>query len=551
MISITFAVLFIGLGIDYSIQFCLRYRELVASGDASANSVVIAAEGVGRALILSCITTAIGFFSFVPTAYSGVAQLGVISGTGMFIALFVNLTVLPALLTLLPMRGKKHISHLLSDRLLTFPYRHRKGIIAGALILGSAAAVFLPGVSFNYNPLDLYSRKSEAVTAIRELFGHTESQPWTISVLVGGEDRARALAERLSRLNEVKTAITLDDFVPDDQGEKLRIISDMALFMPAGLDRSGIGHLTYEQEIKALADFRKIATKSLLSSPGGHLSLRRLNDGIAKFEALLKGPAAGRRAFASLEESLLSNLPVLFTRLETSLRASPITKKDLPEDLTRQYMATDGRYRVQVFPKENILDSAALKRFVLAVRAVAPNATDAPVTIFESGSAVVSSFREAVSYALVAIVLFLLFELRSFAVTLLILLPLTLAMLLTAAASVLLGVPLNFANVIVVPLLLGVGVHSGIIFILRYQKEPPKDGNMLKTSTARALLISTLTTLISTGSLSFSPHRGIASMGILLSVCFGFLILAILVLMPASLKLFMDRTGKGKNDALW
>jgi predicted RND superfamily exporter protein len=130
-----------------------------------------------------------------------------------------------------------------------------------------------------------------------------------------------------------------------------------------------------------------------------------------------------------------------------------------------------------------------------------------------------------------------LIELRSMFVTGLILAPLALAMMLTAASSVLFGIPINFANVIVVPLLLGIGVHSSLIFVLRHQKEPPEDGNMLKTSTARAILLSTLTMLISAGSLAFSAHRGIASMGMLLAICLAFLMLSTLILLPALIEL--------------
>ncbi|MCC6347727.1 MAG: MMPL family transporter, partial [Nitrospirales bacterium] len=206
-----------------------------------------------------------------------------------------------------------------------------------------------------------------------------------------------------------------------------------------------------------------------------------------------------------------------------------------------QYVARDGRYRVQVFPRENILQVDALARFVRAVQSVAPDATDAPVVIYESGRAVISSFRQATLSSLVVITLFLLLELRNLSSVALILIPLLFALLLTGASSVALGIPLNFANVIVVPLLIGVGVHSGIIFIFRYRTEPPPDGNMLRTSNARAVLFSTLTTLISTGSLAFSPHRGIASMGILLTLCFGFLLAGILLLLPALLGKYASR----------
>ncbi len=539
MISVTFAVLFIGLGIDYSIQFCLRYRELVISGGLHRDSVLTTAKGVGRALFLSCMTTAIGFYSFLPTAYAGVAQLGLISGTGMFISFFANLTVLPALLTFLPVKEKKIRVVFRHERFLTVPYRYSRQIVIGALALGFGAVSLLPRVYFDYNPLNLYNRMSESVITVQELFNNPEAPPWTISVLVKGEKETRALAERLGRLKEAKMVVTLFDFVPENQSEKLGIISDVALIMPPGLKGATVHHLTHEENIRALNDFENALKESLSSSTGpANSSVARLYESIRKFKSQLHDPIRSAAAVGALEKSLLSNLPGLFERLETLLYATAFGLSDLPRDVVDQYVGVDGRYRIQVFPSENITNRKSLARFVRAVQAIAPDATDAPVTIYESGMAVVSSFRQAALYALIAITVFLLFEMRSLAITLLILVPLILAMVLTAAASVLLGIPLNFANVIVVPLLLGTGVHSGIIFILRYQIEPPRTGNMLRTSTARAILFSSLTTMISTGSLSFSSHRGISSMGILLTICFGFLIISTLVLLPALIEFF-------------
>jgi predicted RND superfamily exporter protein len=201
-----------------------------------------------------------------------------------------------------------------------------------------------------------------------------------------------------------------------------------------------------------------------------------------------------------------------------------------------------------VFPRENLLDRNALERFIHSVRTLAPHATDTPVTVYESGRAIASSFRQAALSALIVITLYLLIELRSISFTILILVPLLLAMLLTAVSSVLLDIPLNFANVIIVPLLLGVGVHSGLIFVLRYRTEPPPDGNMLKTSTARAVMFSTLTTIVSTSSLSLSAHRGIASMGILLALCLGFMLVCTLLLLPALLELSGKRNHRKNNN---
>ncbi len=549
MISVTFAVLFIGLGIDYSIQFCLRHMELIESGSLRRDSIISTAKGVGRALLLSCITTAIGFYSFLPTAYAGVGELGLISGTGMFISFFANLTVLPALLTLIPVKERETLQISPVNKLLTIPYKYPRFISIGALILGLGAAAVLPKVYFDYNPLNLYNPNSEAIITIRELFKDPEASPWTISILAGGEVNAKRLAERLRGLKEVKMAITVFDFVPQNQTEKLGVISDIKLFMPPSLNQVRITQSRYEQNVKALSILESAIERFLRSSTETeNTSVRRLYESIRKFRTLSNDPAKGNKAFAALEKGLLSNLPALFHRLETSLQATAFEASDLPRELASQYISTDGHYRVQVFPSEDIMNRDALARFVKAVRTIAPDATDAPVSIYESGMAVISSFRQATLYALVAILVFLLVELRSLYATGLILVPLVLAMLLTAAASAFLSIPLNFANVIVVPLLLGVGVHTGIIFIMRYQTEPPPNGNMLTTSTARAVLFSSLTTMVSTGSLSFSSHRGIASMGKLLTICFGFLIISTLVLLPSLIELSKRYSGRLKRD---
>ncbi len=538
LISVTFAVLFIGLGIDYSIQFCLRYRELTQAGLTREEGIVTTARGVGRSLLVSCITIAIGFYSFVPTAYAGVGELGLISGTGMFISFFANLTLLPALLTLFSVQGGKSRRRGVVKRLTSLPYVHSRSVVIGALVLGLGAALVSPKVYFDYNPLNLYDRKSEAIATIKELFKDPESPPWTASILVRSPEKADEVAERLRKLKEVKMAVTLSDFVAEDQPEKLGIISDVALFMPSSLKNIRMSHLSYEEQLKALDGFEKALEKSLRTSPATvNPYERRLSESIRRFRSVLKDPARGAKAFGMLEEGLLSSLPDLLHSLDTSLQASSFGASDLPGELKAQYLSPDGRYRVQVFPSEDITDRNALERFVRAVRTVAPDATDTPITVFESGEAVVSSFRQATLSALVVITLYLLIELRSLLVTVLVLMPLALAMFLTGAFSVLFDVPLNFANVIIVPLLLGVGVHNGIIFTLRYQNEPPPDRNMLKTSTARAVLLSTLTMIVSTSSLAFSAHRGIASMGLLLTVCLGFLLISTLVLLPVLLEL--------------
>jgi len=547
LISITFAVLFIGLGIDYSVQFCMRYRELIEAGSSCEEGIFNTARGVGRSLLVSCITIAIGFYSFVPTAYAGVGELGLISGTGMLISFIATLTLLPALLALFSVKGKSTRATCWG-KLASFPYAYSRAVVIGALVLGACATPLFLRVYFDYNPLNLYDRKSEAITTIRELFKDPEASPWTASVLVKTRQKAAEVAEELRKRKEVKMAVTLSDFVAENQAEKLRIISDVALFMPPSLKDVKMKHLSYEENVKALDGFERALGKSLHTPHASHSpSAQRLYESIRRFKSVLNGPGEKEKAFAAVEQGLLTTLPDLLYSLVTSLQASHFSVSDLPRELSAQYLSSDGRYRVQIFPSEDIMNRNALERFVNAVRTVAPDATDTPISIFESGKAVVASFRQAVLSALVVITIYLFIELRSVSLTVLVLIPLALAMLLAGSFSVLFDIPLNFANVIIVPLLLGIGVHNGIIFTLRYRSEPPLDGNMLRTSTARAVLLSTLTMIISTGSLSFSAHRGIASMGLLLTVCLFLMLGCTLVLLSVLFEIFRRSEKNGRH----
>jgi uncharacterized protein len=538
LISVAFGVLFIGLGIDYGIQYCLRYRELVASGQDHHRAIVGTAEGLGVGLRLCTVAAAIGFYSFLPTPYTGVSELGLIAGTGMLINLFSTLTVLPALLTVLPPKvvAAKRLGH--GRTLLQQPYKHAKAIMLGAGVVGIASAFFLPKLYFDFNPLNLYDPRSEAVLTINELFRNDVTPPWTISILAENGREAGELSTRLRSLNEVKESITIADFVPEDQASKLAILSDITSFMPPRMETSKPGRWSDEKKMASLESL-EVSLKRILSASGkegGELaaSVSRLHRCLGEFKKALNRPENGLSAFESLEQSLLANLPVLFHDLETSLRPYPVKESDLPPALRSRYVTPDGRHRIEVLPRENLLKADAMKRFVEAVTALAPHATDAPVTIREAGNAVVHSFILATVYALFAITLYLLIETRSVSDTTLVLLPLMLSLLMTGAASVILDLPFNFANVIVVPLLLGSGIE-GIYFIQRFRSDPPVNGNMLETSTARALFFSTLTTILSFSALSFSPHQGMASMGKLLTIGIGSLMVSTFVVLPAML----------------
>ena len=533
LISVAFAVLFIGLSVDFGIHFGLRYREGIDGGGSHEEALRKAAEGVGGALTLCAVSAAIAFYSFLPTAYLGLAELGLIAGSGMFIALLANVTTLPALLTLMPPRP-----HAPSESREALPAsaalkRHARPVVWGALALGIGAAALLPQARFDFDPLNLKDPDTESVGTLFDLMEDRDTAPYAITILAGDLEQARDLAARLDGLAEVDDARTLADFVPSDQEEKLEILFDTALFlMPA---------LTAEERAAAPTNADRAAAVKALAERLGRLSSGTEADAARRLSAALS--AVGEAGLAELETRLLAALPGRLAALKTSLEAGPVVLEDLPEGLRAREVAADGRAKVRVLPRDDLRDRDALERFVTAVRAVAPKATGSPVVIMEAGNAVLAAFQQAAVLAIGLIGLMLAVLLRSLREVLLVFAPLVLAALLTVAASVLFSLPFNFANVIVLPLLFGLGVAGGIHLVVR-ERATQAGAGVMETSTPRAVVFSALTTIGSFGSIALSSHPGTASMGILLTIAITLTLLCTLVVLPALMKV-LPPVGKG------
>jgi hopanoid biosynthesis associated RND transporter like protein HpnN len=545
MISVAFGVLYIGLGVDYAIHFCLRYKELIEQDNACSAAISLTAKDVGSSLVLCACTTAIAFYAFIPTVFAGVAELGIISGTGMFIGLFVSITILPALLSLMPL-SRKRISNektpgRLLDVLLALPVSHTFAIRTGTVIVGVGALFLLPQVKFDRNTLNLQNPESESVSTFRELLAQRKASPWSLKVLAPNSRSARQYKLRLGLLEAVDKTVILDDFVPDEQDEKLAIIEDIVLIMgPDQFESEKEEPPTTSEQMAELGNLEAILEGFLEEENNSPLKVeaRGLLDVLKIFSARIGEQEESFKAkmLKRLKRSLFASLPERLQELQTSLSADRITKETLPEDLVRRWVSDKGYYRVEIFPSEDLNDDEKMSGFIEAVRKVAPDAVGYPVIILEAGNAVVTAFRQAFLLSLVSITALLIILMKRKSDAILVIILLLLAGALTGAVSVLLDIPFNFANVIALPLILGIGVDGGIHMVRRMRTAPPASGHLLKTSTSRAVLFSGLTTISGFGNLALSTHPGMASMGKLLSIGIGFTLLCTLIVLPALLK---------------
>jgi hopanoid biosynthesis associated RND transporter like protein HpnN len=527
LLSIAFAVLFVGLGVDFGIQFSVRYRsERFKSNDLQI-ALEQAAEYSAIPLSLAAMATASGFLSFLPTDYKGVSELGQIAGLGMLVAFFSSITVLPALLSLLNPPGEKEpVGYAFLAPLDQFLERHRVIIVVGTLLIAAAGLPLLYFLQFDFNPINLRNPNVESIATFLDLRKDANTGANAINVLTHSEADARKIEARLSKLPEVLRVISLDSFVPGDQAEKLKLITQGAKVLAPALNPESVDEPPSDAEN---VDALKGTVESLRKTAGdangvGAVAARRLADDLSR---LADSDEATREKTQAI---FVTPLKVVFNQLRNALEAKPVSLKTLPPDLVGEWKAKDGLMRVEAQPRGDPNDNETLRKFAAAVLAAEPTAIGGPVSILKSGDTVVKAFIHAGIWALVVISLLLWLTLRRISDVLLTLVPLLVAGAVTLEICVLIGLKLNFANIVALPLLLGVGVAFKIYYVTAWRAGRT---NLLQSSLTRAIFFSAMTTATAFGSLWLSSHPGTASMGKLLALSLVTTLAAVLLFQPA------------------
>lgn len=549
LISVAFAVSNIGLGVEYAIHFCLRYRDYVLFKFDKGRALHSALVATSPSLLLCAGTTAIGLYAFIPTDYKGVSELGLLAGTSLFICLIVTLMVLPVLLKILPApsshrpESNSGFFTKMPEKMATFTLHFAKPIVIATVVLTIIASVLVVNVKTDFNPINLRDPNTESVVAFKNLMKDKDTTPMTLSVLAKSESQTRVLQQQLEALKTVDKTVSLLDFLPADQEEKLAMIEEMDTML--GLHAQGFPALKPETDPVA-------STKQLLKTIDAILPKKTDAHEIAALEAFKTELQALLLEFDNrlqpdrdlfiekIQTTLLGTLPGVMNEMLAGFNAKDVTLADLPADIKERWLSKDGWYRIQIYPKKDLNDLANLEEFITEVQLVAPDTTDLPIMYWESMKEVVSAFREAIIIALITIALVLFSIRRSITDTLLIMTPLILAGLFTMASAVLTGTPINFANIIALPLLLGFGVDNGIHMVEKLRHSLSEEQNIYQSSTARAMFYGALTTSSSFAGLAFSPHQGIASMGLVITMGIFWIVSCTFIILPALSKLVLN-----------
>ncbi len=540
LISVYFFVLFVGIGIDFGIQLSVRYRAERHDCDDIEKAISLAGFHFGAPLTLAGFATAAGFLSFLPTDYKGVSELGLIAGFGMLIAFAASVTLLPALIRLVNPPGEPEpMGYAALAPVDEFMSRRRKEILIGTAVVVIAGLPLFHWLKFDFNPLDLNNPSSEAMATYLDLEHDPDAGVNSIQALAPSLAKANSQAERLESMPEVAEVRTLTNFIPTDQDEKLPLIADAAKALDAGLNpKETQAPPTDAENVDALKEAAERLNEAAddahnADQTTGVAAARRLAAALGKLAA---GSADQRR---KVQEAMIQPLAIDLAGLRAALLAEKVTQAQLPPEITRDWITPDGRARLSIAPKDTSGSNEALRHFAASVLAVEPDATEGPISILEAGITVVNAFLEAGALALVSIAVLLWLVLRKPGDVALTLIPLITAAVVTLEITVLIGMPLNFANIIALPLLLGVGVAFKIYYIMAWRQGQT---DLLQTSLTRAVIFSAATTATAFGSLWFSSHPGTSSMGKLLALSLVCTLAAAVLFQPILM-------GKPRNAA--
>ncbi len=529
LISVAFAILFIGLAVDFAIQYCVRLRDVRHTTPALEQAIPETARQAGGQIALAATATACGFLAFAPTPFVGVAELGIIAGAGMFIAFFCTITFLPALLALARPRAE-HVAIGLpfgapADRFLR---RHSRATLAVFSVLALAGIFAAVTIGFDANPLDTKDPNTESMRTLDKLLADPATNPFYADALAPNLAAAQALAAKLSQLPEVAGAMSGATFVPDQQSEKLAMLSQAQTILAPTL----LAFATPPTTPVTAADIRASMAKTRAAILAVAPKLPKDSPLLAMAAAMGQLQGQSDASIMAMNAAITRFLPGELQRLANSLNPQPITQQTLPPVVAADWFLPNGQVRVEAFPNAAAQSTAGLRKFAQAVLAIAPNAGGPAISTIATAGTILDSFREAAVLAFIAIAVILFIVFRNIRDSLLVLATLALSALLTALLAKIAGLSINYANIIALPLLLGVGVSFNVYFVMNFRAGMK---NFLQSATAHAVLFSALTTGTAFGTLAASHDRGTSSMGLLLLLSLLAVLVATFIFLPALL----------------
>jgi hopanoid biosynthesis associated RND transporter like protein HpnN len=553
IITVTFAVMILGLGIDLGIQFIARYEEELSKNVGREAALRCAIRDTGPSIITAGVTNAAAFFAMGLSGFRGVIELGAIAGGGMLIATVATMTVLPALLALV--RRKRESTQIpargAATKIEQFLVRRPGWILAVSASVTIVALIVGWRTRFDYNVLNLQSHGLESVdTELRLLNADVESTLFA-SIVCDNLDEARELQHSLTGLASVATVHSIAELIPEQQSQKAAIIRTIQVKIgevhfevprPDRADAEGLVRSLASLRLSASRLARDAAERG--DTQAGSV-LRQLAETLRDTRRNLQAlepPEVLQDYLADYERRFYGDLEAQLNLMSAQIIDRPMSINDVPAEVRRMLVGKTNKLLVRVFPKENIWERDELVKFVREVQSVAPKVTGTPLGLFEFVELLKTGYRKAALWALLVITILIFIDFRGVAATVLTILPLLVGMAWMLGVMSLTGVPFNPANIMVLPLMVGIGVAYGIYVVQRFREDG--EATFYSKSTGRAVVLSALTTIVAFGSMIIGAHRGIRSLGLVMIIGILACGMAALALLPAFLEIARRKRWK-------
>ncbi len=535
ILSVTFAPILLGLGVDFGIHLIARYTEERDRGceciDALHKSVYVTGKGV----FLGALTTSLAFFALILARFRGIQELGFIAGSGVILSLIATFTVFPALLSMVercvtnPVSRKLHINLDVpfAKKILT----HYKFIEIACVVITLISLLFISRVYFDYNLLKLQAKGTESVVWEEKIIGESGRSSWFAVTTADNLNELRIKHERFENLPSVRKVDSLADLIPrlEDQKQRIKLVRSLAPLLPE-LDLKNLQpepvnigdivdvleRIKFKLRSDTKWDPQKKPDEQEIAS-----TRKALLDVLSALKHLSNLSEAEQK-IANFEEKLFYDFKDKFTLLKNNVNPSgPIVESDIPPQLLARFKGKSGEYLIQVYSKKNIWEKENMETFVKQLKSVDPMVTGSPVVGYIAIKAMQSGYLEGSIYAFFVIFIVIIASFRNFLFSFYAMVPLIFTVLWTLGFMGLVRIPFNLANLIAMPLVLGIVVDDGIHIVHRYLEKNKKIEETIEGGMLRAISLTSWSTMIGFGSLMLAKHYGIFTLGVLVTISVG------------------------------
>lgn len=544
ILSIVSVTVLIGLGVDFGIHVLERFREEKSGGKNVVLALQHTLRKTGHGNLAGAIITAIAFFAMTFTDFTAIAELGLICGGGILLCFLSTILLLPSMIVL-ESKWRNHVFPEHTAPITRHPgieklFDHYLSVIGVSSVLLILSLFAFIGMKFDYNLLNLQAWGTEAVKYELKIINNGSHSTWYAAVVADSLEDAANKQKRLAALPSVGKVESIISVIPKNQEEQLTFIQTIAPVIDALEVRPGDNVFSVPELVETMKKIRfklrgreeKANSTDPVIKAG--LLVQKFLDDVNKID-----PATAQDRLNRFSEELFKDYRKKIDALKISAHPSPVKIEDLPPLLKKRFLGKTNanQFLLLVYPNINIWERDAMEEFLRDLRKIDPNVTGNAVHLFESSQLMKNGYIHGGIYALVAIVIFVSGSFRNFRTTALILLPKIVGSIWTVGLMKIVGIPFNMANLIILPLISGIGLVNGIHIVHRHREDPNGGVSVLSTSTGQGVVMSSFATMIGFGSLMVANHRGIHSLGLLLTLGIGSSLLASVTLLPAMLKL--------------